>query len=274
MTDNKDVIEQKEPVAPEEVIEDFEKVVAEIPKQKPQIEAWKPRTSLGKKVKAGEVKNIDEVLDAGEEILESEIVDVLLPNLESDLLLIGQSKGKFGGGQRRVFKQTQKKTSEGNRPKFSAFAVVGNKNGYVGIGYGKGRETVPAREKALRQAKLNVMKIKRGCGSWQCSCGEPHTVPFEVEGKCGSVILRLLPAPRGTGLCAHKEVQKVLRLAGFTDVWSKAFGHSNTTTNLVKACDEALRNLMRIKHADEMGVVEGTYEKNTRKEFEAIKGEK
>ncbi len=168
---------------------------------KAQLESWKPKTTLGGKVKAGEIKNIDEILDNGEKILEPEIVAVLLPELESELLLIGQSKGKFGGGQRRVFKQTQKKTREGNRPKFATIVVVGNKNGYVGISYGKSRETVPAREKAIRKAKLNVIKIKRGCGSWQCSCGEPHTIPFAVEGKCGSVRVRLIPAPRGTGLC-------------------------------------------------------------------------
>src|SRR3989338_3284600 len=76
-------------------------------------EGWKPKTSLGIKVKNGEITTIDEVLDKRWRIMEQEIVDILLPNLQTDLLLIGQAKGKFGGGQRRVFKQTQKKTSEG-----------------------------------------------------------------------------------------------------------------------------------------------------------------
>ena len=237
------------------------------------VDSWQPKTTIGKLVKEGKITNIDEILDRGDKILEPEIVDKLLPGIESELLLIGQSKGKFGGGQRRVFKQTQKKTREGNRPKFATLAVVGNKNGYIGLSYGKSRETVPAREKALRKAKLNIMKIRRGCGDWQCSCGEPHTIPFSVEGKCGSVKLKLMPAPRGVGLCAHKEVQKILKLAGVTDVWSKTLGHKNTTNNLIKACEKALHNLMRVKYDSKMNIVEGAIAQDIKKEFEEVKEE-
>jgi hypothetical protein len=80
---------------------------------------------------------------------------------ETDLISIGQSKGKFGGGQRRVFKQTQKKTPEGNKPKFATYAVIGNRNGLIGVGYGKAKETVPAREKSFRSARMNIIKIKK-----------------------------------------------------------------------------------------------------------------
>ena len=75
-------------------------------------ESWNPKTSLGKKVKSGEIDSIDYILDNKLNILEYQITDILMPNLSTDLLLIGQSKGKFGGGQRRVFRQTQKKTKE------------------------------------------------------------------------------------------------------------------------------------------------------------------
>ncbi len=241
--------------------------------QPSELDLWKPKTEIGKLVKEAKITDIDQILDRGDSILEPEIVDILLPGLESELLLIGQSKGKFGGGQRRVFKQTQKKTCEGNRPKFATLAVVGNKNGYVGMSYGKSKETVPAREKALRKAKLNIIKIKRGCGDWQCKCGEPHTIPFTVSGKCGSIKLKLMPAPRGTGLCCHKELQKILSLAGITDVWSKTLGHKNTTNNLIKACEDALRNLMKIKYNGEMTIVEGAHSKNIKEEFEEIKEE-
>jgi len=259
-------VSNEDPVLEE--IKEIEEVVATVEVKKPELDKWKPKTTLGKKVKSGEIKDIDEILDRGEKILESEIIDALLPNIETELLLIGQSKGKFGGGQRRVFKQTQKKTAEGNRPRFSTFVVVGNKNGYIGLGYAKSRETVPAREKAIRQAKLNVIKIRRGCGSWQCNCGEPHTIPFEVTGKCGSVRLKLIPAPRGTGLVAHKEVQKILNLAGITDIWSKTVGHVTTTNNLIMSCEMALKNLIRMKVDNKMGIVEGAYQKNLKKEFE------
>ncbi len=210
-------------------------------------ETWNPKTRLGMQVKSGEITEIDQILDNGMKILEAEVVDALMPDLESDLLLIGQSKGKFGGGQRRIFKQTQKKTKEGNKPQFATCAVVGNRNGYVGIGYGKSKETVPAREKALRRAKISVFKIRRGCASWLCDCPDAHTVPFKVEGKCGSVKITLLPAPKGKGLCVESECQKILALAGIKDVWSKTQGQTKTKTNLVFACVDALKKLMETK---------------------------
>ena len=105
----------------------------EAPPAKPTSrDRWQPRTALGKKVKEGSIASIETILDQGLLIFEPEIIDVLLPGLENDLLLIGQAKGKFGGGQRRMFRQTQKKTAEGNKPKFAVCAVVGNKDGYVG----------------------------------------------------------------------------------------------------------------------------------------------
>jgi len=208
---------------------------------KRQIENWKPKTKLGKLVKEGKIKNIDEILNK-HKILESEIVDSLL-NLKSDLLSIGQAKGKFGGGKRRAWRQTQKKTMEGNVPTFSCMTVVGNGQGYVGLGYGRAKETLPARAKALRIAKLNVIKIKRGCGSFNCMCEEPHSIPFKTSGKCGSSRIILLPAPQGTGLVTGDQCKKILKLAGIKDVYSKTFGQTRTTFNLAKACMNALKNL-------------------------------
>lgn len=229
-------------------------------------ESWTPKTELGKKVKDDKINKIDFVLDNGMKILESEIVDVLIPNIETELLLIGQAKGKFGGGQRRVFKQTQKKTREGNKPHFSTCAVVGNKNGYVGIGFGKSKETVPAREKSFRNAKLNIIKISRGCGSWQCGCKEPHSVPFKVDGKCGSVVITLIPAPKGTGLKVEKEVQKILTLAGIKDVWSRTKGQTKSKNNLIYACEKALKKLLSTKVNEKCiattGLVEGPIKKD------------
>ncbi|MCK5025240.1 MAG: 30S ribosomal protein S5 [Nanoarchaeota archaeon] len=229
------------------------------------IGGWEPRTELGKKVKSGEIKTFAEIREQGLKVMEPEIAEVLLADIESDLLLIGQAKGKFGGGQRRIFKQTQKKTKEGNKPSFATFAVVGNKNGYVGVGYGKSKETVPAREKSMRNAKLNIMQIRRGCGSWECECKQPHSIPFEVSGSCGSVRLKLMPAPKGTGLCVEPECQKVLKLAGITDVWSRTLGQTKTKTNLIKACVDALHSLNKMKISqrdrERLGIVEGSMRK-------------
>jgi len=235
-------------------------------------EAWNPKTGIGKRIKSGEITKIDEILDNGLKILEPEIVDALLPNLKTELLLIGQSKGKFGGGQRRVFRQTQKKTREGNKPKFATYAVIGDNNGYVGIGYGKSRETVPAREKAIRNAKLNIIKIKRGCGSWQCSCGEPHSIPFKIQSKCGSSIIKIMPAPKGNGLCIEKECQKILDMAGIKDVWSKTKGQSRIKTNLIMACFNALKQLsstrVQQRYYKNLSIVDGAISKQEPEEKE------
>lgn len=216
-----------------------------------KFEEWKPITDLGRKVLAGDITNIDQILDKGLRIMEPEIVDVLLPNLETDLLLIGQSKGKFGGGARRVFRQTQKKTKEGNKPSFATIAIVGDRNGHVGMGYGKSKETVPAREKAIRNAKLNLIRIRRGSGAWEDLSTEPNSIPFAVEGKCGSVIAKLMPAPKGKGLIAQAETAKILSLAGIKDIWTKTKGKTSTRINCAKAVFEALKQLSRTKiHAN------------------------
>ncbi len=226
------------------------------------IDSWKPVTVLGKLVKAGKITNIDEILDQGKTILESEIVDALLPTLRSDLLSVGQSKGKFGGGKKSIWRQTQKKTREGNKPSFSALAVVGNGDGYVGIGMGKARETVPAREKATKQAKLNLIKIKRGSGSWESAEPTHNSIPFAVEGKCGSVKMKILPAPQGKGLVIEKECSKILSMAGIQDVYSQTSGHTGTKVNLLRACFKALKELSKVKvqekHKVQLGIVGGS----------------
>lgn len=222
----------------------FDRKSREAEERERSIGGWNPKTSLGREVRDGKIKDIDEILEKSKKILESEIVDTLL-NLQSDLIAVGQSKGKFGGGKRRAWRQTQRKTQEGNIPTFSAFAVVGDGNGHVGVGYGKAAETLPAREKAIRKAKLNIIKVRRTCGAFDCSCSENHTIPFEVRGKSGSVKIILTPAPQGTGLVAGSEIKKVLKLAGIKDIYSKSFGQKRTSYNLVKACIDALKKTNR-----------------------------
>jgi len=204
------------------------------------LESWEPKTKLGMAVRKGELKNIDEIIESNQRIMEEQIVDSIVP-IRTDLISMGQAKGKFGGGKRRAWRQTQRKTKEGNVLTFSAMAVVGDENSHVGIGVGEAQETLPARDKAIRKAKLNLIKIKRGCASFDCSCSEKHSIPFVVEGKAGSVKVILMPAPQGTGLVVANELKKVLKLAGIKDVYSKTFGKNQTTFNLVKACIEALK---------------------------------
>ena len=258
-----------EKVEEEEKLEVEKDVITELPEieaeTKPKItidvEGWHPKTSTGKKVKIGEIKDIDELLDKGIPILEEQIVDILMPNVQSELLMIGQSKGKFGGGSRRIFKQTQKKTPEGNKSSFACMAVVGNNDGYVGIGYGKSKDTVPAREKAIRNAKISLFKIRRGAGSWEDATSEPHSIPWTVEGKCGSVRMILMPAPKGKGLIIEQECAKILKLAGIENVYSKTFGQTRSKANVIVACINALKNLNAFKprpvHIKNVYMIEG-----------------
>ena len=159
------------------------------PQKKQQVveeKVWEPKTQLGKDVLAGKYNSLREVLLTGKKIMESEIVDTLEPNFAIEYINVGQAKGKFGGGKRKTSKATQKITMEGSTMSFQMVTVTGNKDGIVGLGFGKSRETVPSREKAIRNGKLNLALIRRGCGDWGCFCGTAHSIPFAVEGVSGS----------------------------------------------------------------------------------------
>jgi small subunit ribosomal protein S5 len=215
------------------------------------VSAWQPKTQLGRDVKANLITDIDQILKSGRPIQEAEIVSALLPNLESKLILVGQAKGKFGGGSRRPFRHTQKKVREGARLKFSYLIVVGNRDGYVGLGFGKSRSSAPARQDALRLAKLNIMKVLRGCGSWDCHCNEPHSIPFEVIGKCGSVRIKLMPAPKGVGLVISDEGKKIMELAGIKDIWVKSTGQRRTRLNYIYAIMDGFSRINAMKFSKE-----------------------
>ena len=257
-----DVVEKKEKVAEEKVSKEFNdnakaKERGEFKREsreerfaredKEKLDRWIPRTELGRRVRAGKVDNIDVILSEGRKIMEPQIVDLLISGLKIDTLFIGQAKGKFGGGKRRAFRQTQKKTKEGNVLTFGVMAVVGDGHGHVGLGYGRASETLPAKEKAIRKAKLNIIKISRGCASYDCSCDEEHSIPLSVDGKCGSVRVKLMPAAQGTGLVIGNEMKKILKAVGIKDIHSKTFGKTKTTFNMAKALMKALEKIGEVK---------------------------
>ncbi|NIP34719.1 MAG: 30S ribosomal protein S5, partial [Thermoplasmata archaeon] len=148
--------------------------------------------------------------------------------------------------------------------KFSITDVVGNKNGYVGLGQFKGKEVGPSIRKAINNAKLNIIEVKRGCGSWECGCGTTHTIPFQVSGKASSVEVTLKPAPRGVGLAVGDVAKHILRLAGFEDVWGFARGQTRTTVNYAKSVFDALEQMRTIRvregQATAFGIKEGSVE--------------
>jgi len=187
---------------------------------------WEPKTRLGRMVKRGEIKTIAEALRTGLPLKEPEIVDILLPDLKDEIIDI---------------KMVQRMTDSGRRVKFAITAVVGNEDGYVGLGQAKGREVGATIRKAIDDAKLNIIEIRRGCGSWECGCGKPHTLPFAVSGKCGSVEVLFKPAPQGLGLACGDVAKKILSIAGVKDIWAFARGTTRTKVNYAKAVFDALK---------------------------------
>jgi len=120
----------------------------------------------------------------------------------------------------------------GRRFSFAAMAVVGDRKGRVGIGYGKANEVPSAVEKATKIARRSVIRVKL----------QGTTLPHRVMSKFGASKVLLLPAGEGTGVIAGAVVRAVLELAGVKDVLTKSYG-SNSPKNLTKATFEGLRNL-------------------------------
>ncbi len=192
---------------------------------------WIPKTFVGRLVREGKIRSISEIFERNLPILEPEIVDYLVgPELKVETVDVSL---------------VQKMTDAGRINRFRVVVVIGNEDGFVGVGQGKARQVRIAIDKAIRNAKLNLVPVRRGCGSWECLCEFSHSVPFVVRGKSGSVEVVLKPAPRGTGLVVGDAAKVVLRLAGIQDVWSYTRGDTRTTINFVKATYNALRETYR-----------------------------
>ncbi len=182
-------------------------------------------------VQTGQIVSLEDIFTQGLKIKEPEIVDVLLPGLRQEVLGIGF---------------VQKQTDAGEKSRFKAIVAVGNGTGYLGIGGGKARQVRSAIDKATLDSKLNVVPLRRGCGSWECGCGRPHSVPFTVRGKCGSVRIEIIPGPRGLGLVGGETPKTVLTLAGVKDCWTRSFGSTGTLGSMAYAIYEALRSTYRV----------------------------
>lgn len=195
------------------------------------INLWQPRTDIGRQVKEGKITDIRQILRSGKRIMETEIVDALLPNLEEEILNVNLV--------RRMHKS-------GPRVRFRIATVVGNRDGVVGVATTSAGEIGPAIRKAVGVAKLNVIEVARGCGSWECGCNRPHSVPFEVSGKSGSVSVTVKPAPRGLGLAAAGVPKTILDLAGIKDAWTTSSGETRSTLNFAMAVHETLKQTTKM----------------------------
>jgi small subunit ribosomal protein S5 len=213
---------------------------------------WEPKTKLGKKIKSGQISTMSDAIKSGLPLREPEIVDILLPELDDEVIDVNM---------------VQRMTDSGRRVKFLITVAVGNNNGYVGFGQSKGKEVGSSIRKAIDNAKLNLIEIRRGCGSWECGCKNPHTVPFSIKGKSGSVEITLKPAPRGIGLATGNVAKKILKLAGVQDCWAFTRGKTKTTVNYAKAVFSALEKNaeMRVTSSEiaKVGIKTGDIPKNS-----------
>lgn len=216
----------------EKTDEDFQEIAKEITEKQRTLDAWIPKTELGKIVKAGKINSIDEIFDKGYKIMEPEIVDSLI-KLDEEVI--------------EVAKKTRV-TTAGRKFSYRAAVLVGNKNGFIGLGTAKDTDRFPAITKAKRTAKLNLMRVYRGSGSWEEQPTEDqHSIPMKVTGQEGSVRITIMPAPKGTGLAVGKNVRSVFVLAGIQNVWSKGKGRTSIKLNFVRAAINALKKLSELK---------------------------
>ncbi|ELZ67035.1 30S ribosomal protein S5P [Haloferax prahovense DSM 18310] len=178
-------------------------------------------------VQNGDVTSMDQALETGLPLKEPQLVDQLLPGLDDEVLDINM---------------VQRMTDSGRRVKFRCVVAVGNRDGYLGYAEARDDQVGGAIQKAIEVAKLNIIKVDRGSGSWEDRAGGLNSLSRKAEGKAGSVTVRIIPAPQGLGLAAAETVRNILELAGIQDAWTKSDGNTRTTVNLAKATYNALKN--------------------------------
>jgi len=189
-----------------------------------ELQEWIPQTKLGRLVKDKKILYLEEIFLHSLAVKEPEIIDFFLKDTLKDEVM--------------KIMPVQKQTRAGQRTKFKAIVAIGDHNGHVGLGLKCAKETAIAIRGAINMAKLSIIPVRRGY--WGNKIGKPHTVPSKVSGKCGSVRVRVIPAPRGTGLVAAYVPTRLLNLAGIEDAYTKTRGSTKTLGNFARATFNAL----------------------------------
>eukprot|EP00747_Dinoflagellata_sp_TGD_P140690 gnl/TRDRNA2_/TRDRNA2_176035_c0_seq15.p1 gnl/TRDRNA2_/TRDRNA2_176035_c0~~gnl/TRDRNA2_/TRDRNA2_176035_c0_seq15.p1 ORF type:complete len:262 (+),score=61.91 gnl/TRDRNA2_/TRDRNA2_176035_c0_seq15:100-885(+) len=187
---------------------------------------WVPCTKLGRLVKDQKITSIEDIYLHSLPIKEYQIVDQFFApgTLKDEVMKIHP---------------VQKMTSAGQRNRFVCYVLVGDNNGHIGLGAKCAKEVATAIRGGIISAKLNLIPVRRGY--WGNRIGLPHTVPMKVHGKSGSVRVRLIPAPRGSGIVGSLTMKKIMAFAGVADCFTASCGHTRTKGNFMKATLEALR---------------------------------
>merc|ERR1719230_1699923 len=186
---------------------------------------WIPCTKLGRLVKDQAITKIEDIYLHSLPIKEYQIIDTILGAgvLKDDVMQIHP---------------VQKMTSAGQRNRFVCYVLVGDTNGHIGLGAKCAKEVATAIRGGIIAAKMSLIPVRRGY--WGGKIGLPHTVPMKVSGKCGSVRIRLVPGPRGTGVVGSPVMKKMLAFCGVSDCFSCSCGHTRTKGNFMKATFDAL----------------------------------
>ncbi|TDZ68142.1 40S ribosomal protein S2 [Colletotrichum trifolii] len=221
---------------------------------KSEEKEWQPVTKLGRLVKAGKIQSMEEIYLHSLPIKEYQIVDYFLPKLKDEVMKVREHSNSKPSEieietehhrRRRLrrynrIKPVQKQTRAGQRTRFKAIVLIGDSEGHVGLGIKTSKEVATAIRAAIIIAKLSVIPVR--LGYWGTNLGVPHSLPTKESGKCGSVTVRLIPAPRGTGLVASPAVKRLLQLAGVEDAYTSSAGSTKTLENTLKATFVAVSN--------------------------------
>jgi small subunit ribosomal protein S5 len=177
-------------------------------------------------IQEGRITSIEEVFMGGLQVKEPQILDALIPDLQEEVININL---------------VQKQTDAGEKSRFKAIVAVGNRDGFIGLGSGKASQVRNAIEKAAADARLKIIPVRRGCGSWECGCGKSHSIPFQIEGKTGGAKIVIVPGPRGLGLVSSEVSKVILGLAGIKDCWTRSYGSTRTVPSFAYAVFDALK---------------------------------